>query len=321
MRNNLPERLQQIEFSSRLQRLGLGESRLALGTAGLGGVWGPVDPAESVETILLALSHGINVLDTAAAYGTAEIVVGQALQQWTGPRPVVSTKVGKLPSDSPSSDYDFSSEGMRFSLRRSLDRLQVGQVDLLLLHEPEMVPADQRARVIDALCELKNAGLTRHLGLGGGYGSGWDIFVESGAFSVVMIHSRFDACCLEAFQSDIHRARTNGLAIYGASPLHNGLLGDRYDEFSTQAPSWLPRACLSAAGRVRRLADQYGLSLASLAHRFLYSAADVDRVVLGASRPSQLEAAVEDWRNGSLPEELFAAVCETILVETPTGSG
>ena len=47
-------------------------TNLVLGTAGLGGVWGKIDPGESVEAILLALESGINRLDTAPAYNESE---------------------------------------------------------------------------------------------------------------------------------------------------------------------------------------------------------------------------------------------------------
>ena len=60
-------------------------ARLVLGTAGLGGAWSPIDPAESVATILRALESGITRLDTAPAYAQAEVLVGEALRQWNEP--------------------------------------------------------------------------------------------------------------------------------------------------------------------------------------------------------------------------------------------
>ena len=58
-------------------------SRVALGTWAMGGwMWGGTDQRESVATIQAALHQGINLIDTAPAYGfgTSEEIVGAALR-------------------------------------------------------------------------------------------------------------------------------------------------------------------------------------------------------------------------------------------------
>src|SRR5437870_5406146 len=95
--------------------------RCILGTAGLGGVWGPVNPLESVRTLLFALEIGINAIDTAPAYGDAEKYVGEALRNWGGIAPQISTKVGRLKSyDASEGKYDYSDDGIWRSLEQSL---------------------------------------------------------------------------------------------------------------------------------------------------------------------------------------------------------
>ncbi|MBM3441110.1 MAG: hypothetical protein FJX89_00260 [Bacteroidetes bacterium] len=51
---------------------GFDTTRIALGTAGLAGLWGPVDRREALRTIHMALEAGILHLDTAPAYVDAE---------------------------------------------------------------------------------------------------------------------------------------------------------------------------------------------------------------------------------------------------------
>ena len=70
--------------------------RCVLGTAALGGVWGPVNKKESVATLLMALDAGITAIDTAPAYGDAEQFIGEALRSWKGSLPAITTKVDKL---------------------------------------------------------------------------------------------------------------------------------------------------------------------------------------------------------------------------------
>src|SRR5580704_16330439 len=71
-------------------------SRVALGTWAIGGwMWGGTDERESIATIRAALDQGINLIDTAPAYGfgTSEAIVGRALVGVRS-RTVIATKVG-----------------------------------------------------------------------------------------------------------------------------------------------------------------------------------------------------------------------------------
>src|SRR5580698_9616907 len=73
-------------------------SRVAIGTWAIGGwMWGGTDETESISTIRSALDHGINVIDTAPAYGfgRSEEIVGKALAEGKlRSRVVISSKVG-----------------------------------------------------------------------------------------------------------------------------------------------------------------------------------------------------------------------------------
>lgn len=292
----------------------LGKGRLALGLAGVGGAWGKVDEAESLATVRLALERGIQAFDLAPAYGSAERILGAALAGWCGEAPVISTKVGRQPASDPggvgAAISDYTAAGMRRSLETSLRTLGLPQLDLLFLHEPQLVAPAERPRVVRVLREFQTAGLARRLGLAGGHGADWDGFLESGAFDVVMLFRRFDPCIFDGLTADVPRLRRLGLGIYGASPLHMGLLGARYEEFLRTRPDWIWPADLERAVSLRALAEQSGLALSSLAHRFMFGAEGLDRVVIGASNRAQLETALDDFAAGPLPAELFAAVCE-----------
>lgn len=294
---------------------GLGRGRLVLGLAGLGGAWKPVDPGESVATVLHALDHGIDAFDPAPAYGTAEQVLARALAQWKGPRPIVSTKVGRLPAkDAHEAGFDHRPEGMRDSLMRSLDILGLPQMDLVYLHEPEYVDLAERPRVVDTLRQLQADGLTRQLGLAGGFSDGWDGFLETGAFDVVMLFRRLDPVTFDGLAADVPRLRRAGVLVYGASPLHMGLLGARHDEFVRGRPDWVWAPQIERAIRLKALAERHGLGMRELAHRFMFSIGELDRTVIGASNLAELKTALADFAAGPLPRELFAAVCDSYEV-------
>src|ERR1700746_3353737 len=73
-------------------------SRIGLRTWAIGGwMWGGTDDAESVRTIHSALDRGVNIIDTAPAYGfgASEMIVGKALAEvGKRDRVLISTKVG-----------------------------------------------------------------------------------------------------------------------------------------------------------------------------------------------------------------------------------
>src|SRR5580693_4836630 len=93
-------RLAETEFTEFVNIPGtaLNVSRVALGTWAMGGwMWGGTDPRESVATIRAALDQGINLIDTAPAYGfgVSEQIVGRALAAASlRSRAVIATKVG-----------------------------------------------------------------------------------------------------------------------------------------------------------------------------------------------------------------------------------
>ena len=286
-----------------------GVGRLVLGTAGLGGAWGKVDPATSVRALLYALEHGVTRLDTAPAYVDAELYVGQALRAWSGNRPFVSTKVGKLRSEAAwISRHDFSPASLRQSVEQSLRTLGVEAVDMLFLHEPTEIAAEQADEVIDTLLRLREQGLTSALGLGGNLNAEWLRRIEAGNFAVAMGFNRLNAISSEALMQEIPLVRQMNTAFHAASPLHMGLLGERLGAFAQQLPPWISAEKLRRAQRLKALADGRGMALPTLAHRFLFSVAEADRVVLGASDLSQVQASLHDWQEGGLPPELFQEI-------------
>ena len=71
-----------MEFMD-IPRTGLKVSRVAIGTWAIGGwMWGEPMKRESIATIRAAIDHGINVIDTAPAYGFGRV----RRNRWQGRR-------------------------------------------------------------------------------------------------------------------------------------------------------------------------------------------------------------------------------------------
>jgi aryl-alcohol dehydrogenase-like predicted oxidoreductase len=159
---------------------GISASVIGLGTWVLGGgrVWGPdPDDQESIRTIQAALDAGINLIDTAPAYGwgRSEEIVGKAIKGRRD-KVILATKCGLWTDDDRGSFFtEHDGRVLRRSLRpdtitieieRSLKRLGVDRIDLYQTHWPS-VPPDFTpiADTMAALLQLQQQGKIRALGV------------------------------------------------------------------------------------------------------------------------------------------------------------
>ena len=151
---------------------GLRVSPLGLGTVKFGrnqGVKYPREFAlpsdrEALALLELAWDLGINLLDTAPAYGESEERLGRLLRQcqqdW-----VIVTKVGEE-FHAGQSCFDFSAAATRASVERSLRRLGVEALDAVLIHSSgDDLAILEREAVLPTLLDLKQAGLVRAVGM------------------------------------------------------------------------------------------------------------------------------------------------------------
>ena len=288
-------------------------NKLVLGTAGLGGVWKKVEPERSVYSIQAALQAGINWIDTAPAYGDAEEFVGRAIRDWKGTQPMISTKVGRLNGyRSDIGNYDYSPYGIAKSLENSLQLLGRAKVDLLFLHEPKEIPEQDIHAAVKEMVRLKRKGLTNKIGLGGNYPPAFHQYLEDGTFDVVMEYNRLTSCCLDALDTSIPQCVHNNIDYWAASPLHMGLLGRRFAEFTQVKPDWLPEHHIMAAMAVENIASRHQLSLVELSLRFLLHQNIPGKIVIGPCDEEELKEIIHTFSLGPLENTLFMEVTNVI---------
>ncbi|OQP63921.1 hypothetical protein A3860_23625 [Niastella vici] len=279
--------------------------RVILGTAALGGIWGTVKEEAAVETMLAALELGIGAIDTAPAYGDAELYIGKALRQWKGKPPVISTKVGRLRGLSiDQGAYDYTAYGMHRSLEQSLVRTGVNKMGVVFLHDPEQLRENQVENVLKALVSFKEKGYTDKIGLGGNAPAWFDRYIHSGVFDVVMEFNKLNACNASALTEHLPFCNEYQIDYYAASLLNMGLLGNCYDAYTTNPPAWLDYSFVEAAKKIKVIADAHSIPLASLAHRFVISLPQQFKLVIGPRDLVQLLTTLNDFAAGPLDESL-----------------
>src|SRR5947199_1839539 len=143
-----------------VNRLGFGAMRLT-GE----GIWGwPPDRANAVQVLKRAIDLGVNLIDTADAYGqeTNELLIAEALYPYPK-RLVIATKGGNTRPGPGQWVPDGRPEYLAQCIDKSLKRLKLERIDLWQLHRIDRkVPVEES---LGAIKKAQDAGKIRHVGL------------------------------------------------------------------------------------------------------------------------------------------------------------
>lgn len=212
-------------------------SPIGLGTVKLGrnqgvkypGGGGYALPTDEQATDLLrcCVDLGINLIDTAPAYGVSEQRIGELMRKhaWFGGRQrwVLCTKAGEdFDTNTGQSRFDFSESGLRSSLDRSLQRLGVSSVDVLLIHSDgndEWIIKECGA--MTTLAAIKQAGKVGAIGFSGKTVQGGLLAIDAGA-DVVMVTLNATE---QAERAVIVEAESRGVGVLIKKALASGHLG------------------------------------------------------------------------------------------------
>lgn len=176
------------------------------------------DDADVDRLLQGVLGLGINLIDTAPAYGTSEEHIGRCLASRRSEF-ILSTKVGET-FDGGRSTYDFSTEAVTASIERSLARLRTDVLDIVWIHAPRNdLDILESSDVVSVLARMKRDGAIRAIGL-------------SGHTDAAMRHAFdwADALMVEYHMSDsrhealMTQAAARGLLVVVKKPLASGHL-------------------------------------------------------------------------------------------------
>ena len=143
-----------------VNRLGFGAMRLT-GE----GIWGwPPDRANALKVLKRAVELGVNLIDTADAYGPEvdELLIAEALYPYPKDL-VIATKGGNTRPGPGQWVPDGRPEYLKQCVDKSLKRLRLERIDLYQLHriDPKVPMEDS----LGAFKEMQDAGKIRHVGL------------------------------------------------------------------------------------------------------------------------------------------------------------
>lgn len=307
----------------------LGRSELALseigyGAWGLGGMqWTDGSDSESVKALHRAFELGINLIDTALAYGDghSERLVGRAFREWG--RPIfVATKIPPKNRVWPAAHdavlHDvFPRQYIINCTETSLRNLGVETIDLQQLHVWNGTWTEQD-EWRDAFELLKRSGKVRFAGVSlteHDPDAGLDLARTGSVDALQVLYHIFDPSAAEKL---FPAAQQAGIGILARVPLDEGALTGKIREDTFFNPDDF-RATYFRGDRKRQVAERVGrlqqllgeaADLPKTAIRFCLSHPAVTSVVPGMRRVSHVEANVGAAAAGALPPRILSMLAE-----------
>jgi aryl-alcohol dehydrogenase-like predicted oxidoreductase len=276
------------QFSAPLPRRALGSTGIAVSCLGLGtvkigrneGVKYPTgfqlpDDARVRDILALCRDAGMNLIDTAPAYGSSEERLGKLLvqrQDW-----VICSKVGEEFSAG-KSHFDFSATHVRRSIERSLQRLKTDYLDIVLVHSDGRDEALlQDGECLDALRRCRDAGLIRAIGMSTKTVAGGLLAVEQ--TDVVMVTYNPDATDDAAVIARAHALRKGVLIKKALNSGHGSAKGT--------GTGSLPADGAPGTKNVQEpFAVQHSLE-------FIFAQPGVSAIIIGSITPAHLTQNIE----------------------------
>jgi aryl-alcohol dehydrogenase-like predicted oxidoreductase len=277
-------------------------SRVALGTWAMGGwMWGGTDYRESVATIRAALDQGINLIDTAPAYGfgVSEEIVGRAVAD-AGLRShaIIATKVGLEWRDG-KVYRNATADRIMQEIDASLSRLRTDYIDIYQVHWPDpLVPIEETA---EAMRTLYDQGKIRAIGVSNFSVAEMQRFRRVAPLHVLQAPYNLFERAVEA--EILPYCRANNIVTFGYGALCRGLLSGRMradtafegDDLRRVDPKFQPPRFgqyLAAVQQLDQLArDHFHQRVIHLAVRWMLDQG-ISVALWGGRHPDQLRAMV-----------------------------
>ena len=311
----------------KLGNSGIEASVVGLGAWVLGGgsIWGAdTDDNESAATVRAALDAGVNLIDTAPAYGfgRSEIVVGEAIRGRRD-KVVLATKCGLWWDDKRGSFFtEFDGKSLYRSLRpdtirieveNSLRRLGTDYIDLYQTHWPSSAPDKTPiADTMACLMKLKDQGKIRAIGVSNV--SLDELRENCGCGAVASDQFRYSMLSRDPEKDILPYCRKHNIATLTYMSLEQGLLTGKVGmdrefkpgDFRTNE-GWNPwykrenrQRVLDLLAVFRALAEKYGCTTAQLVIAWTVAQPGVTHMLAGARRVAQAQ---ENARGGDIKIE------------------
>jgi aryl-alcohol dehydrogenase-like predicted oxidoreductase len=278
----------------------LGKTDLNVSILGFGGAEIGFDPnttQEDVNALLnAALDAGLNLIDTAAAYHSSEVMIGNAV----GARRkefVLITKCGAVDGFSRS---DWSKNGILETIQQSLKNLKTDYLDVAQLHscDAEIL---KRGEAVEGLERARERGYTRFIGYSGDNEDA-KYAIEMGVFDT--LQTSVSVADQTPIDGNIPLAAAKNMGIIAKRPVANAVWRNSEKPKDTYHHSYWDRIQKLHFDFLKQpLSESIGTAL-----RFTLSIPGVTTAIVGTTKPGRWSENAEQVRQGNLSAEEFEKI-------------
>lgn len=275
---------------------------------------------------------GFEELDTAYTYngGKSEELIGKTLGKLGNDKVKVATKVN------PKVTGKLDKESIINQCNTSLERMGVESLDILYLHFPD--PSTPFEESLEACNELYKAGKIKELGI-----SNHPAWLVAAAYNICKNNGWILPTVYEGLYNPLSRLAEGELKeclehynirFYAYNPLAGGLLTYKYSSEHREVESgrfknrpnykdrYLIDSFFEASDLIKEKCKEYDISIIEATYRWLAYHSMLkpekgDGIIVGVSRPEQLEQNVSVLSKGKLPEALVEVFENAWLISKP----
>jgi aryl-alcohol dehydrogenase-like predicted oxidoreductase len=280
-----------------------------------------VDEPTSIRVIRKAMDLGINSIDTANVYAgrRSEELIGKAVQG-DRDRFVIATKVGSDMGEGPN-DVGLSRKHIISQISESLRLLQTDHIDIYYMHRFDaLTPLEETLKTFD---QLIRQGKVLYLACSNFTVENMramnEVSDRLGLDRIVALQPPYNLLNREAEKELLPFCQANGLGVITYSALAGGFLTGKYAEGVPAPPGTRGALYPRFWGRMNKpenyaivlkfkaLAETAKMPLSQLALNWIAKNPAVTSMIVGASRPEQVEENVRQLE-AKPPDEVMASL-------------
>ena len=284
---------------------GLAVTRLGLGCAAIGGLYGDISDDQATQVVKKALDLGLNLFDTAPMYGLgkSEQRLGDGLKGTKRDDYVLASKVGRLlePNDGQTNNsifenepplkikFDYSYDGVMRSLDASLERMGVDRIDIVHIHDPDNHWQEAIEGAYPALEKLRSEGTISAVSAGMNQWEMLSDFAREGDFDCFLLAGRYSLLDQSALHELLPLCVEKNIGIMAGGTYNSGILAKGARPGATYNYSEAPTDIVQKASAIEAIATRHNVNIKAAASQFVFAHPAITCIIPGTRQPERVE--------------------------------
>ena len=284
---------------------GLAVTRLGLGCAAIGGLYGDISDDQATQVVKKALDLGLNLFDTAPLYGLgkSEQRLGDGLKGTKRDDYVLASKVGRLlePNDGQTNNsifenepplkikFDYSYDGVMRSLDASLERMGVDRIDIVHIHDPDNHWQEAIEGAYPALEKLRSEGTISAVSAGMNQWEMLSDFAREGDFDCFLLAGRYSLLDQSALHELLPLCVEKNIGIMAGGTYNSGILAKGARPGATYNYSEAPTDIVQKASAIEAIATRHNVNIKAAASQFVFAHPAITCIIPGTRQPERVE--------------------------------